>query len=114
MTINLFDRLIIHPSPGRIPFANPEGSPLQSAGGRRKIAKALIRIGREDSEKYWIYGGGHGVGGVVTGGINPDGSLSNNGMVLATQNAGGTFRSRGELQTVGVGLRFDARLTGLR
>lgn len=115
MTIRLFDRVVLHPSPGSIPFSDPAGSPLR-AGARRRISKALVRVGRDDSDKYWVYGGGHGVGGVVMGG-NPlteglQGGLGQ-GMVLATQN-GGAFRSRGELQTVGVGLRFDARLTGLR
>lgn len=115
MTVRLFDRVVLHPSPGSIPFSDPAGSPLR-AGVRRRISKALVRVGRDDSDKYWVYGGGHGVGGVVMGG-NPlseglQGGLGQ-GMVLATQN-GGAFRSRGELQTVGVGLRFDARLTGLR
>lgn len=116
MSIKLFERLVLHPSPGSIPFSNPPGSPLETGARPRRITKALIRVGRQDADRYWMYGGGHGVGGVVSssGMIGSgDTSLDANGMVLSTQNAN-AFRSRGELQTVGVGLRFVARLTGLR
>lgn len=116
MTISLFDRLIIHPSPSRIPFSNPPGSPL-GLSDKRRVTKAVIKVGREDAQKYWVYGGGHGIGGVVTTGGSGTGAAGENqgppGMVLTTSN-GGAFRSRGELQTVAVGLRFDARLQGLR
>lgn len=104
MTIPLFDRLIVHPSPSRVPFSDP------ASGGIRAITKAIVRVGREDSEKYWMYGGGHGVGGVVRSDASEQ--TAARGMVLASSN--GAFRSRGELQTVAVGLRFDARLQGLR
>lgn len=121
MSINLVHRAVLHQSPSSIPFSNPAGNPLEAAagasrGGRRRPSKAIVRVGREDAEKYWVYGGGHGVGGVVRsggGGHSPSSSNGDN-MLIATSGAGGAFRSRGELQTVGVGLRFDARLTGLR
>lgn len=111
MTVTLFDRLVIHPSPSRIPFSNPPGSPLST--GNRRVTRAVVRVGREDAEKYWLHGGGHGVGGVVTAPASGD-SASTPSMLLATSPHTGAFRSRGELQTVSVGLRFDARLQGLR
>lgn len=112
MTITLFDRVVLHPSPGSVPFSDPAGSPLQAGGRPRRVTKAIVRVGRPDADRYWTYGGGHGVGGVV---MTPGGlqGPEAGGMVLATQN-GGAFRSRGELQTVSAGLRFDAKLTGLR
>ncbi|CAO1619182.1 unnamed protein product [Parajaminaea phylloscopi] len=114
MTIKLFERLVLHPSPGSVPFANPAGSPLEAAGRQRRITKAIVRVGRADADRYWAYGGGHGVGGVV---VSSDAAGSRggdaNGMIIASQ-GGSSFRSRGELQTVSAGVRFDARLRGLR
>lgn len=113
MNVKLFDRLVLHPSPGSVPFSNPSGSPLEAGTRSRRITKAIVRVGRHDSDKYWTYGGGHGVGGVVVSSGSQAGGRDANGMMLATQ-SGGSFRSRGELQTVSAGLRFDARLKGLR
>lgn len=113
ITIKLFDRLVLHPSPGSVPFSNPAGSPLKAEGQQRRITKAVIRVGRTDADRYWAHGGGHGAEEVL---ILRDGHNSGRGanwMVLASPN-GGIFRSRGELQTVSAGLRFDARLRGLR
>ncbi|CAO1629947.1 unnamed protein product [Sympodiomycopsis kandeliae] len=107
MTVTVFDRLIIHPSKGSIPFSNP-GSTTTSSN---KITKAVVKIGRSDADRYWIYGGGHGIGGVVLADTQQN-SGDQPAMMLAGGN--GAYRSRGELQTVGVGIRFDARLQGLR
>lgn len=68
------------------------------------VVRAHITVGRQDSLKYWMYGGGHGVGGV----------MRENGGVMKAAAGAECFRSRGELQTHGASLRFDAHLTGLR
>lgn len=91
VSVRLLRRAILAPASSSHPFT-PDTSP---------ITRALVRVGRQDAERYWKYGGGHGVGGVRDG-----------GHVLA--GGGSDFRSRGELQTHAVSLRFDAHLTGLR
>ena len=95
ITIPLLKRAILQPPNAAHPFANP---------GREGITRALITVGRQDALKYWMYGGGHGVGGV----------MKESGGVLKAAAGGEGFRSRGELQTHSVNLRFDAHLTGLR
>ncbi|PWN41549.1 hypothetical protein IE81DRAFT_171480 [Ceraceosorus guamensis] len=92
-TVPLLRRAILSPASSSHPFTP---SPAQ-------VVKAKVKIGREDADKYWRYGGGHGVGGLRTD-IGP-------GRVLGVTEG---FRSRGELQTSAVSLRIDAHLTGLR
>jgi hypothetical protein len=94
ITIPLLRRAILEPAQAAHPFAStvPAG-----------VVQATVSVGRHDSNKYWVYGGGHGVGGV----------MHESGMVKAAASYEG-FRSRGELQTHSANLRFDAHLTGLR
>lgn len=94
ITISLLHRTILQPAHAAHPF----GAIVLDGG----VSQAVVSVGRQDADKYWKYGGGHGVGGVMpqTGGI----------MRAAAEG----FRSRGELQTHSASLRFDAHLTGLR
>lgn len=87
LTISLFKRSILSPSPR--PFST------QAESINSRVTKGKVTVGRRDSDLYWKYGGGHGVGGISG--------------ARATE-----FRSRGELQTLSASLRFDAHLTGLR
>lgn len=98
LTISLLDRAILQPAPTSHPFA-PHGEDLA-------VTNAHLSVGRHDSLKYWIYGGGHGVGGVDV--------LESGKSIINAASAAQGFRSRGELQTYGASLRFDAHLTGLR
>lgn len=98
LTINLLDRAILQPAPTTYPFA-PHGHALA-------VTNAHLSVGRHDSLKYWVYGGGHGVGGVDI--------LESGKSIINAASAAQGFRSRGELQTYGASLRFDAHLTGLR
>lgn len=95
ITIPLLRRAILQPPLTPRPFARTEGE---------GVVRARVSVGRHDSLKYWMYGGGHGVGGVMK---------ESGGVLKAAAGAEG-FRSRGELQTHSVSLRFDAHLTGLR
>lgn len=95
LTISLLRRAILQPPNAAHPFGSPSSE---------SVVRAHITVGRQDSLKYWMYGGGHGVGGVMREG---------GGIMKAAAGAEG-FRSRGELQTHGASLRFDAHLTGLR
>ncbi|UZJ51841.1 hypothetical protein CBS101457_001161 [Exobasidium rhododendri] len=95
ISIPLFRRSVLQPLNSALPFGA-----LASAS----VTRAHISVGRQDSLKYWMYGGGHGVGGV----------LKESGGILKAAAGGEGFRSRGELQTHGASLRFDAHLKGLR
>jgi hypothetical protein len=90
LSLPLLRRQILVPAASSHPFT-PRPDP---------VVRARVRVGREDAELYWKYGGGHGVGGVREGGT----------VVGVTDG----FRSRGELQTTRVQLRIDAHLKGLR
>ncbi|PWN35283.1 uncharacterized protein FA14DRAFT_160500 [Meira miltonrushii] len=95
MTIPLLSRAVLEPARASHPFAAtvPAG-----------VVSAHITVGRADANKYWVYGGGHGVGGV----------LPETGGILKAASSYEGYRSRGELQTHSASLRFDAHLTGLR
>lgn len=95
MTIQLLRRAVLQPAHPAHPFA---------ASVPGSISRAVVTVGRYDADKYWKYGGGHGVGGIVHEG---------SGILKAAAGVEG-FRSRGELQTHSASLRFDAHLTGLR
>lgn len=94
ITVPLLRSAILQP-PNARPYGRPEA---------QSVVRAHISVGRQDSLKYWMYGGGHGVGGV----------LKETGGILKAAAGGEGFRSRGELQTHSASLRFDAHLTGLR
>lgn len=95
MTIPLLRRAVLQPPSAAHPFA---------ASVKEGVVRAHVSVGRQDALKYWMYGGGHGVGGV----------LKESGGVLKAAAGADGFRSRGELQTYSASLRFDAHLTGLR
>jgi hypothetical protein len=95
ITIPLLRKVVMQPPNAARPFARSEG---------QSVVKAHISVGRQDSLKYWMYGGGHGVGGVI----------KESGGIMRAAAGGEGFRSRGELQTHSASLRFDAHLTGLR
>lgn len=89
LSVQLLRRAILQPSSTALPLSgsNPEDDP--------RIVSGRVTVGRWDQDKYWIHGGGHGAGALMRPGE-------------------AVYRSRGELQTHGASLRFDAHLTGLR
>lgn len=101
LRIPLLRRAILRPSSQAPPFSSSPPDPRSD----RKVTHGEISVGRADADKFWIYGGNHN----TLAGIH---TLPGNGRVVPL--AVGSHSSRGELQTYGANLRFDAHLTGLR
>lgn len=101
LRIPLLRRAVLRPSS----FAPPLSSTPPDPRADRKVAHGQVSVGRADADKFWMYGGNHNtLAGIQT--------LPGNGKIVPL--SVGSHSSRGELQTYGASLRFDAHLTGLR
>ncbi|KAJ1570373.1 hypothetical protein NDA12_000449 [Ustilago hordei] len=101
LRIPLLRRAVLRPSS----FAPPLSSTPPDPRADRKVTHGMLSVGRADADKFWMYGGNHNtLAGIQT--------LPANGKILPL--SVGSHSSRGELQTYGASLRFDAHLTGLR
>lgn len=101
LRIPLLRRAVLRPSS----FAPPLSSTRPDPRADRKVTHGMLSVGRADADKFWMYGGNHNtLAGIQT--------LPANGKILPL--SVGSHSSRGELQTYGASLRFDAHLTGLR
>ena len=89
LRVPLLRRVVPRPADYSLPLATTPRDPAKS----RRVTHGRVTVGRKDAQKYWMYGGNTARQSSLTLPSSP---------------------SRGELQTYGAVLRFDAHLTGLR
>ena len=113
ISIPLLRRKVMQPSKPTLAFLEPlpgqsEDEKEWANVGSARVTSGMVSVGRADADRYWYAAGSSGA-------TAPGSALGlHNGKTPEMWAGLTSARSRGELQTHSVSLRFDAHLSGIR